>query len=126
MIYSRISAVFFFLSAACIILLLTGKIPLSNPYYFWIGFLGFGSLAFLFSIFSVFLDKKNKYKLNPLKGLVRYLGMFVVFVGFTFTIFHLPYSRMVLFAGIALTAASIFMKSKVEKSTESEILDDDF
>jgi hypothetical protein len=127
MVFNRISAVLFFLSAFCIILMISGYIPLSNPFYFWGGFIGLGSLAFLFSMISVFYDKQRKAQnLNPIKGITRYLGMFVVFIGFTFTIFHYPYSRILLFAGILITAASVFMKVKADKSVDSDVLDDDF
>lgn len=127
MIYSRISAVFFFLSAICILLIMSGTVSINNPFYFWIGFLGFGFLAFLFNVVSVFYDKKRiQSRLNPYKGLIRYLGMFVIFVGFTFKIFYFPYSTVLLLAGIVLTASSIFMKSKIDDNTDSDILDDDF
>jgi hypothetical protein len=126
MIYSRISAVFFLLSAASILLILSGTVSASNPFYFWIGFLGFGFLAFLFNVLSVFFDKKRiQNGQNPYKGLVRYLGMFVIFIGFTFKIFHFPYSSVLLLTGIVLTASSIFMKSKIEKNMDSNILDED-
>ncbi len=95
--------------------------------YFWGGFIGLGTLAFFFSMLSVVLDKKRKAQnLNPVKGITRYLGMFIIFIGFTFTIFHLPYSRILLLAGIVITAASIFMKAKADKTVDTDVLDDDF
>jgi len=126
MVYSRISAVLFFLSALSIIWIIKGSGSIDSPYFFWIGFVGIGFLAFVFSILSVFLDKKRKdHKMNPVKGLMRYVGMFTIFVGFVFNIFHLPFNRILLLAGLLITAASIFMKSKEVRNTESDLLDDD-
>ena len=106
---------------------MSGTISINSPFYFWIGFIGFGFLAFLFSALSVFFDKKRKqYNMNPMKGLVRYLGMFIIFVGFIFNLFYLPYNRIIIIAGIVLTAASIFMKAKADKTVDTDVLDDDF
>ena len=127
MIYSRLSAVFFLLSGLAIVFILYNiRLPwLSMGPIFWGGFVALGILGFTFGLLSTIYDKKKKHKnYNPVKGILRYAGMFTIFTGFIFKIQYWPYSDTILFSGVGITVISFFLKAKNPQTEDSDILDD--
>lgn len=121
----RISLWSFFISLLSLTLLSAGvMIPgLSSGFVFYIGVVTFGVLGFVASILSNFFDPRRK-KINTTKSLLFYVGMILVFAGLMFRFLHWPYSKHLLFAGIAVSAVSFFIRQSKQKE-EDELLDSD-
>lgn len=91
---------------------------------FYIGVVTFGVLGFVTSILSNFFDP-HKRKVNKTQSLIFYVGMIFVFGGLMFQFLHWPYSRYLLFVGIAVSAVSFFMRKNKQDEEEDELLDSD-
>ena len=97
---------------------------LSNGALFWGGFVFLGLLGFTFGFLSVVLDKKIAKNANPAKGMYRYIGMFIAFVGLVFKIQYWPYADTIIMVGLGVIIFSFFVKSKSYNTDESDILDE--
>lgn len=124
--WGRISLWTFFISLLSLTLLSMGvAVPgIPSGILFYIGVVTFGVLGFVTSILSNFFDP-HKRKVNKTQSLIFYIGMIFVFGGLMFQFLHWPYSRYLLFVGIAVSAVSFFMRKNKSEEKEDELLDRD-
>ncbi|PKR81908.1 hypothetical protein CW751_00805 [Brumimicrobium salinarum] len=87
-----------------------------------LGLYAFGLIGFVFSILSVFLDKR-KSKKNPYQSFVAYMGMILVFTGIVFRLMHWPFQLLFLLGGLVLIVISYFIK-KEKPNSKNDLLDD--
>lgn len=124
MIFNRLSLLCFALSFIAMALIFT-RYPvfgLSFQDILRYGVIYVGMLGFVFSILSIYFDKKRKANTQKQKGLVFYIGAGIVMLGVVFKIMHWPMASTLILAGLIISLFATFLGKLQPSKPESEDL----
>lgn len=105
MIFNRLSLVCFAISFVAMGLIFSRTLVFGLSYdtILRYGVIYVGMLGFLFSILSIYFDKKRKPVTNKNKGVLFYVGAGVVMLGVVFRLMHWPYASLLIIAGLLIS-----------------------
>ncbi|SFT80515.1 hypothetical protein SAMN05216474_2429 [Lishizhenia tianjinensis] len=124
MIFNRLSLLCFAISfvAMAMIFLRYTAFGFSFEDVLRYGVIYVGMLGFIFSILSIYFDKKRKVNTNKNKGLVFYIGAGIVMVGVVFKMMHWPGASIFILAGLTISLLATFLNKLQKSKPESEDL----
>ncbi len=118
----KIAALCFALSFVCMALLFV-KSTATYEYRSELktGFLIFGALAMVFNLISYNYSSKG----NTLFNFLFWVGAILIFFGIIFKMFHYPFHKLLILAGIFISASSFIVSKfyKENKKEDSDLVD---
>lgn len=118
MIFNRLSLLSFALAFISIVLVLLNYRPFGLSYFILtqLGFIGFGMMGFLFSMLSIWLDKKRpKNTITMGNNPIFFVGSAIVMLGVGFQFMHWPYSTFLIIGGVLIAGLSFILPNTEEK-----------